>query len=353
MGWDFFQSNGGRRAGGSAFPIPPHSEGQETDEETEASELDYETKERNISWGPINACPGTESRNWSYRPARFVDGKDAGQTVAWLRSPEGYPIPVRLGQIGAIVMRNEGGRLVREWYVAERVVAIHVQPFGWEEIEGLARALQQEGFRLLDAPQPYQEGRPNLTFECEPWRKSTQNRTLSEMTRLEQQAIAANLSCPTLVDGRLAPRKSSFGLNDPMVGLIKTHGKPYLQTRRQWEVLYDLGPGQRTPAFAIQTKELRVVSFYVRLCDDRRGESLDSGIVRVELPAMYFEQTLGRDWECLDRFAGLMADYRCRDETYGRAAISIEPIVRAEESLGSLFAQSEALISKFYNRTQL
>src|SRR5205823_9895437 len=106
------QNNGGRRAGGSAFPIAPLPDEQETEEETEASELEYETVARGMSWGPINTRPGMESRNWSHRPTRFVDGKDAGQTVAWLRSPEGYPIPVRLAQIGAIVMRNEDGRLV-------------------------------------------------------------------------------------------------------------------------------------------------------------------------------------------------------------------------------------------------
>jgi hypothetical protein len=255
-------------------------------------------------------------------------------------------------------MRNQQGRLAREWALVERVVAMNIDLFGWEEIEPLARALREEGLRLLPTPLPYYEGAPYVTFECEPMRKAAQNRSLTEMTRLEKQAVRRDLTTPTLLDGRLAPRYPAFGRTDPVVGLVKTHNKPYLQTRRQWEVLYDLAPRQRTPAFCLDCSVgggtgLQVATCYVRISDGSGGESLDSGIVRLELTRAYFEQVLQKDWETLDRLAGLVTEYRCQDQTYGRAGCSIHPIVRAEESLGSLFTSAEALVSRFYHRSRL
>jgi hypothetical protein len=359
MGWDFFRSHAGRRAGGgSPFPPPAGDAASEDTSGEEATGLDYETAQRGLSWQPLDARPGEVSREWPARPTRFVDGKDDGQTVAWLRSPEGYPVPVRLGQIGAVVMRNQKGRLVREWALVERVVAVNIDLFGWEEIEPLARALRAEGLRLLPTPLPYHEGVPYTTFECEPMRKAAQNRALTEMIRLEKQAVRRDSETPTLLDGRLAPRYPAFGQTDPVIGLIKTHNKPYLQTRQQWEVLYDLRPGQRTPAFGLDCSVgggtgLQVVTCYVRISDGSGGESLDSGIVRLELTRAYFEQILKKDWDALDRLAGLVTEYRCKDQTYGRAACSIHPIVRAEESLGSLLTSAEALVSRFYHRSRL
>jgi hypothetical protein len=173
------------------------------------------------------------------------------------------------------------------------------------------------------------------------------------MVRLERQALGLDPETPTVVDGRLAQRQGAFDSADPVVGVIKTHAQAYLRSRSQWEALYDLAPSQRTPAFRIETEKLRVISFYVRLCGGDAGENLDSGIVRVELSQGYFTETLASSWDALDRLGGLMAYFRCRDNTYGRAAISLHPIVRAEESLGSLFASADMLVAQFYNRARL
>jgi hypothetical protein len=353
MGWDFFRSYGARRAaGGSPFSAPVESElAAGPEEEASPPELDYELPESD--WRPLESRSGSESQDWPHRPVRFVDGKDEGRTVAWLLSNDGYPVPVRLAQIGAVVMRLEDGRLQREWCTVERVVAMNTDQFGWEEIESLARSLREHNLRLLPAPVPHREGYAFIPYECEPWRHAAQHRSLTEMTRLERQALRGGSATPTLLDGRLEPRYLGFGLTDPVVGLIKTHAVPYLKTRRQWEVLYNLRPGQRTPAFLVNGRKLRVVSCYVRLADDDGGEALDSGIVRLELTHPFFKDVLQEDWDGLDRLAGLMTHYRCRDESYGRAAVSIHPIVRAEESLGSLFATAESLINRFYHLTRL
>ena len=84
-----------------------------------------------------------------------------------------------------------------------------------------------------------------------------------------------------------------------------------------------------------------------------RGELPNWGVVRLEVPAPFFEQALGQDWAYLDRLSQVICAYRCRDESYGRAAVSIDPIRRAEESLGALFTQADKLISRFYHLTQL
>jgi len=49
----------------------------------------------------------------------------------------------------------------------------------------------------------------------------------------------------------------------------------------------------------------------------------------------------------------LICEYRCRDQDYSRAPVSIHPIQRAEESLGSLFTQSDTITNRFYRLTSL
>ena len=46
-------------------------------------------------------------------------------------------------------------------------------------------------------------------------------------------------------------------------------------------------------------------------------------------------------------------DYRCRERSYDRAAVSLHPIVRAEESLSALFSSMGSLTNRFYRLTGL
>lgn len=345
MGLEFLRDNGGRRI--RRYDEQPFllDDGTTLDTAPEGDiNLDYERPRD--EWQPHAVAAGTGG-GWATRPVRFVDGKDVGSTVAWLQTREGYPVPVRLSEIGAVVLRDVGGELRREFARVERVVSMMVD-FPWDEVESFAMALQREGIRFLPCSQP--EG--GLTFDFERMRKTTQNGSNEEMIRLERLALAQGSATPTLVDGRLEPRAGAFDDTcDPVAGLIKTHSKNYLH-HQGWRVFYALQPGQRTPAFRLAQKDLTVVSWYVRL-DGDRGDMPNWGIVRLEVPEPYFDRQLGRDWSYLDRLSGLVRAYRSRDATYGRAPVTIHPIQRAEESLGSLFTAGDKLISHFYRLTGL
>lgn len=98
--------------------------------------------------------------------------------------------------------------------------------------------------------------------------------------------------------------------------------------------------------FSLPKEKLPVVSWYVRLSGSA-GTTPNWGLVRVEASLQWFEAS-GRDWGFVDRLSRTIIEYRCRERSYGRAAVSLHPIVRAEESLGALFSATGALVSRFY-----
>jgi hypothetical protein len=137
-----------------------------------------------------------------------------------------------------------------------------------------------------------------------------------------------------------------------VVGISKSHSKNYLHPQG-WRTFYGLAPGQRTPAFRLAAKNLDVITWYLRL-DGARGEMPNWGIVRVEIAEPFVEEQLGANWTShIDQLSRLLCDYRCRDENYGRAVVTIQPIQEAEYSLGALFSDAEALINMFYRMTNL
>jgi hypothetical protein len=347
MGLDFLRNNGARRM--REYDAQPLllSDGVVQDDARDEN-VDIECEVPADAWKSrdVRAAPGIAT--WPYRPVRFVDGKDVGRTVAWLQSPAGHPVPVRLSEIGAVVMRLVDGKLRREFSLVERVISVMVDPFPWEEVESFAIALQERDFRLLACQAP--EG--GYSYDFERMRKTTQNRSNDEMIRLERQALASASDTPTVVDGRLEPRAGAFdAATAPVVGLIKTHSKNYLHPQG-WRVFYDLRPGERTPAFRIASRNIDVVSWYLRLAGDR-GELPNWGVVRLEMTEPFFKQCLAGDWSQLDRLSRLICEYRCRDQSYGRAAVSIAPIQQAEASLGAQFTQTDVLISQFYRMTSM
>lgn len=341
---DFIRNYNGSRL--DAYPPQDPLDERDEDEQQENINLDYETEGQ--PWQPINLNIADNWRpgNWPECPVRFVDGKDVGQTIAWLRAPGGYPIPVRLAQVGGVVMRVVDGQCRREFEVVERAISMIVDAFPWNEIESFADALQVNGFRLLPATPG-----GGLSYDFERMRKATDNRSMDEMTIFEQAAIAQNPDVPTIVDGRLEPRRESFDpTQSPIFGVIKTHQRTYLDAQGM-QVLYQLEAGQRTPAFTISQDKLPAVSWYVRLTGSGR-EMPNWGIVRVEVSQAWFEAR-GRDWQFVDYLSQTIYAYRCRERSYKRAAVSLHPIVRAEESLGSLFYPTGMLANRFYRLTGL
>ncbi len=62
---------------------------------------------------------------------------------------------------------------------------------------------------------------------------------------------------------------------------------------------------------------------------------------------------MGCDFGYLDRVSNALLHLRCRQGSYARAPVSLEPIVRAEESLKSLLTSPATLAQRFYHLTGL
>jgi hypothetical protein len=105
--------------------------------------------------------------------------------------------------------------------------------------------------------------------------------------RRQESALAARLigaGAPmVLVDGPLGLGEEPSG---PVVGVVKRFVRRYLEAEQE-SLLGRLGPGQRTPVFAIQdpTGEARGFSWYTRLVELRGPWHDHAGIVRCEVRA--------------------------------------------------------------------
>jgi hypothetical protein len=341
-GFEFLKNNGAQRVR-NYDPQPLLLDDGILEEELSEEQPDLFYERGRDRWNALEIRDSIPPADWPWRPIRFIDGKDYGRTVAWLQTQEGYPIPVRLAEIGATSFTDQDRQLRREYETIERVLSFVVNPFPWDEVESFAIALQEQGFRLLPCL-----AEPSFSFEK--MRRATQNRTKEAMDLLEKQALAWNNDLPTLVDGRLEPRMGAFDQHtNAVVGLIKTHYRTYLH-QNGLRLLYELLPGERTPAFCLE-KKLSVVSWYLRL--NSQGEMPDWGLVRLELPRNFFEEVINRDFSYLDYLSNIVYAYRCRGTGYKRASISIYPVQRAEESLGALFTPLETLVQRFYRYTNL
>ncbi len=354
MSWDFLRKNGGQRMREQSSQPDllmgrPKSRGGDPDESVL---LDYETAPD--LWQPRDTDACRVPEDWPWKPLRFVDGKDVGRIVAWLQTPEGYPVPIRLAQIGGIALRNEDRALRREWSRAERGLAMMTHFFDEAQVEQFEATLAQEKIQLLKVPPPAPGDAQSDAFDFERARETTQRRTAYTMERLEREAVKFGGETPALVDGRIDKHAGAFDpQTTPIVGMIKSHYKRYLDPYPPcWKTFYNLAPGERTPAFAIEDLHVGVVSWYLRLCG-ASGEMPNWGVIRLEVPRVWFEEVASQDWECLDYFSRLVCHYRCRDEGYGRAPVSLAPIQRAEEMLGALFTRPETLAHRFYHLSGL
>lgn len=352
MSLRFFAEHGAQRAeAGPRLPellwTVPGGE-----EEGEGQRIDLDVEVSSGEWAPISPNPGLGfvPARWRDRPRRFVDGKDVGEVVAWLRARGGYPVPVRVSQLGAVVLREEGRELRRERESVARVVTLPGDPFPWHEIEGLAIALAGHGLRLLLARLPEVQDESEL-FNVELTRKAVSNRSIREMAALEEHmaSLAPDPEIVTLIDGRLEPRSGGRGPYTPVIGVIKSQQQRYLHVLGL-RTLYDLEPGQRTPVFSIEGDDrFPVASFYLRLW----GRSPGYGVVRVEIPRGYFELMAAKDPAYVDRLAVTLYAHRTRRAEYGRAAVTLDPVLRAEESLGALFSPMQQIQSQFYRLTRM
>jgi len=338
MSLRFFAEYGAQRAeAGSPLPelVQTVSEGEGTDDAGEGADgeerVDLDVEVKSAAWAPISPEPGPGfvPAQWAERPRRFVDGKDVGEVVAWLRARGGYPLPVRLSQVGAVVLREEGSELRRERESVARVVTLPGDPFPWQEIEALAIALAEHGLRLLLARLQHED--ESELFNIEMTRKAVHNRSIREMVAMEEQVASHELKVVTVVDGPLEPRSGGRLQMTPVIGVIKRQQQRYLNPRGL-STLYDLRPGQRTPVFGLGGEDrFQVASFYLRLW----GRSPGYGVVRVELPRGYFELMRAKDAAYADRLAATLYAHRTRRADYGRAAVTLDPVVGAAGCRGA------------------
>ncbi|MCL4559887.1 MAG: hypothetical protein M1281_04625 [Chloroflexi bacterium] len=351
MGLDFVKNYGGIRLEGGS-PLPDQFNAPSNDEE-EGRQIQLDIERGLAHWSAIDITnvSGWRAGEWQYSPIRFIDGKDIGQIIAWIRSPEGYPVPIRLAQVGGVAMRIIDGNIRREFFQTEKVVAMPADLFPADEVESFALALQENGFRLLPAAQP-KNGYQEILMNYEGLRGLADQRTRFEMLNLEEAAIAQDAGTPSIVDGALDMHAGGFDKDTcPVFGVIKRHYRNYLHTTGQL-LLYDLLAGERTPAFVIaRTARPALLSWYLKINNDA-GITPDSGYVRVEVAYDWF-MNQHMDWDFADRLSKVLFEYRCRQKSYSRAAVSLHPIVRAEESLGSVFHPESSLYQRFYRVTDI
>jgi hypothetical protein len=348
MGLEFVRNNGGSRLEGGS-PLP-NQFGSPANVEEDEHRIQLDIERNPDDWAPISVIQIDHWRpgQWDYSPIRYIDGKDVGQVIAWLRSPEGYPVPIRLSQVGGVAMRIINGDIRREFYQLEKVVSMPVDFFPADEIESFALALQPHGIRLLPATLM----RSEYAMNYEMLRNITDQRSREEMMTLEEVAIAQDASTPTIVDGALDTHAGGFDKNTcPVFGVIKRHYRIYLHPIGQL-LLYQLNAGERTPAFVLRREQRpALLTWYLKINDDP-GLTPNSGFVRIEVAYDWFV-TQNMDWSFADRLSRALYEYRCRQKSYSRASVSLHPIVRAEESLGALFAPESTIYQRFYRMTEI
>jgi hypothetical protein len=264
---------------------------------------------------------------------------------------------VFLAEVGGVAMRLTGRDLTREFFGLDRVVSFVTDAFPWQEVEAFAAALANVSsfpLRVLPTDRPKVDDPIDL-FDYEKMRKAAQNRANNEMANWEAIALSADRTTPTLCDGRLEPRLRSTSAADRfnlVVGVVKTHSANLLHPQG-WRTLLDLKPGQRTPFFRIaqtskgEANDLPVVTWFVKMGGGEEAMP-NWAAVRVEVPWIQFQRRPepGRTG-FVNRLSRWLIDARCRQPSYARMAVSLEPIVRAEDCLKSLFTPFRVLRNRF------
>ena len=341
---------------GAAPAFPPG----DADADDRPDSVDHAAEVAPADWRPLTPAEAP-ARDGEY-PVRFVDGCRTGEAVTCLRSPaEGWPVAVYLAEVGGVAMKLEGRELRREFYGLERVVSFVAGAFPWDEVEAVAAAagnLPDFSARLLPARRPEEDANP---FLYEAHRQQAEVRARQEMQNWEKVALAADEGAAALLDGRLPSDLLGRRLRRPglVVGLVKTHAGNYLHPD-DWRCLLDLRAGQRTPFFRLARRRpdtgggppqkddpLLVATWYLKLsADDLPG----GGVVRAEVPWAQFvagRATAAEQTGFANRLSRWLVDARCRQASYPRMPISLDPVVRAEESLKSLFTPFGVLRNRF------
>jgi hypothetical protein len=335
-------------------PILPGLDDGETSEGTDTVELDVEVPAGEWAAKVVGESPAKSGEH----PLRFIDGSRSALPVLCLRSPQGWPIPLLVSEVGAVALRLDGRSFVREFVTVERVISFVAEPFPWAEVEAFAAAVVNDtdlSCRLVPANRPPEGHNP---FDYEVMRSQASHRCEQEMLNAERLALAADPTVPTLVDGKLAGRigsKAAAG-RPLLVGVVKRLAAELHP--EGWRTLLGLRPGQRTPVFKLsgmsggKEADMPTASWFLKLAGGPRLAP-NWGFVRVDVPWVQFAEHFGSDFSFVGRLSRWLIDARCRQESYGRMPVSLEPIVRAEESLKPLFTPLPILSTRLYRQSGL
>lgn len=331
-------------------------------DEGEADEMpsaDLSVEVRADEW-KVMMVGETPARDGEF-PTRFIDGSQTGQPVLCVRSPQGWPIPLVLSEVGAVALRSVGRRFEREFVAVERVLSFVADPFPWEEVEAFAAAMQNKPelqLRVLPANRPAEA---HSSFDYEVMRTQARARTQQEMTTLERLAVTVNPHTPTLVDGPLNRVMATPRPDLPLrVGIVKQQAADYLHPQG-WRTLLDLKPAHRTPVFRYESKgtdggRFPVAGWFLKLTGGPRLAP-NWGYVRVEVPWGQFTRRVQRDdpkdFGFVDRLSRWLIDARCRTDSYTRMPVSLDPIVRAEDVLKPVFTPTAVLVNRLYRMAGL
>lgn len=353
---DFFARYQAAMTGtGPSLPIMPPPEEKDDDEEPTIFRNEEVAEEL---WKPKTVLEAPVRQGEA--PRRFIDGAMQQQTVLWIRCPMGTPVPLVVAEIAAVSLRLKGRQFEREAYTVDRVLSFVADPFPWEEIEAFASALlahPELRMRLTLANKPQENHHP---FDFEVMRTQAVSRARQEMSTLERIMLARGTTSPTLVDGPLHRVMGEPAADSPLViGVVKTHAADYLHDQG-WRTLLDLQPGQRTPVFRITGKKgltsrqgrIPIATWYLKLAGGPRLAP-NWGYVRIEIPWVQFETQFKKRFDFIGRLSRWLIDARCRAESYGRMPVSLEPIVRAEESMKPLFSSLDTLSHRLYRQAGL
>ncbi len=318
--------------------VPPFP-GREADEEDESAnegiQLDFECPAD--AWAPVPPQdPGADM------PVRFIDGsiasKTAGFIVVGMRRR-----PLIAATVAAAALQFDGRALKREEGVRVlKILCLYSNGIGEQALEEARAMLGRIGVKLRTS----EAAAPHADFDS--MRRATRSIAMRAMEEAEQQAMLADRETPTLIDGLLERRLAAQKQDVPVVGLVKRQMATYLPLHLQ-EMVYALKPGERTPAFVLETvQHVALVNTYIRLSSEA-GTSPSYGIVRLTVPIEYVRRAHSHDLGTyLSGLAGYLYRLRHRDLAYGRAGISIEPIVRVEQHLHAIRPDLDALIPRLH-----
>jgi hypothetical protein len=170
------------------------------------------------------------------------------------------------------------------------------------------------------------------------------------MEDAERDVLVRSPNTPTLLDGLLERRVTTVASQViPAYGMVKRQLNPLLPQRLAHLIL-GLAPGERTPAFVVDKEHVSLVTWYLRLSDPGRAAPT-AGIVRLSATRAYLEAAFRdpaqRSAE-ISAVSAFLRALRCRQASYRRADVSLEPIVRLEDQLHALLPSLSQLTARLH-----